>query len=113
MSKTFTLSIQERTVSLRLMNEVKANIETLAFLLEDAKKLAITDDEWTESKRVITTNADQSTTWNWDDTIVMKEVELAQQTVDALHAKIQEKSSGNELTIQDIAVIELDKKLTS
>lgn len=111
MAKTLNLNITERTMALRLINETKASIETLAYFLDDAKNLAVSDEEWTAAKRVITTNDDKSVTWNWDDTVVLNDVELAQQTVDALIAKIQEKSSNNEFTLADSAVVEFDKKL--
>lgn len=112
MPKTINMTITERVLAMRLMNESKASIETLAFFLEDVKKLTVTEEEWTLAERVKTENPEDHTiTWNWNDTIVMKDVELAQQTVDALLAKIQEKSENKEFTLQDVAVVEFSNKL--
>ncbi len=108
---TVNLTIKERVDALKLFNEFKGNLELMAVLLEDVKPFAVQEAEWTEAKLVKTPGADGSESWQWDDTVVLKDIELQSKTVEYLKGKIKAKSEAGEITIADVALASLDKKL--
>ena len=123
MSTSITVTIGERLAALGLLNAGKFNNSTLAVVLDDIKKIVITEEEWEKAGLVKTPSdasvaemtpeerAKVSRTWNWNEVGMEKEVELGKETLDALRQMIDEKSEAKELTIADGALISLQAKL--
>lgn len=117
-TKTVDLSISERVAASKIINDFKGNITTLALLVDDVKKIAITDEEWVEAELVKTPilDAEQNPTgndnWQWKDKDgAEKSIELDTAIVTFLTDEIKKKSDANEITIGDVALIGLNKKL--
>jgi hypothetical protein len=120
--KTIEITIGERVVAINILNAGKFDNRQLAYVLEDIKKLAVTPEEWEQSNLKKTPSDEELNglsaeeraktpqTWKWDETVT-KQVELSQETVDYLKGAIKQKSDAKELTLQDAAVVTLDKKL--
>lgn len=125
MTKNVSLTIGERVAAISLLNEGKFNNATLAVVLDDIKKIAVTPEDWAGANLVKTPTDEQvslmtqeeraatNQTWKWNDDAAMKEVELGQETIDFLHNEIKRKGDALELSISDGAVLTLDKKLTA
>lgn len=111
--KTVSLNISERLAAVKIINEFKGSLATLAVLLEDVKKLVVPEEEWTTVDLVKTPSEDgKTTTWNWNDTkVAPKEVELQTETVDYMKDAIKTKNDNKEFTLADTAVVALDAKL--
>lgn len=117
-TKTIELSISERVAASKIINDFKGSITTLALLVDDVKKIAITEEEWTEAELVktpILDNEGQPTgndSWQWKDKEgAEKAIELDTAIVTFLTDEIKKKSDANEITIGDVALIGLNKKL--
>lgn len=125
MSKEFTFKLSERYSLIRVMNELKGNIELLAALFEDVKAVSITPDEWKAAnltktptdEQVAAMPAEERATvgqqWNWDDEVGEKAITLSLPTINAVVAFIKARSDANELSIADIALVNLQKKLSA
>lgn len=113
MSKELKLTIGERVEAAKLFEEISkgTNLETLAMLLEEVKKVVVTAEDWEVAKLVKTPNADGTERWNWTDEGSEKEVSMQDKMVDLLKAKIKAKSDANEFSLADQAVISLNNKL--
>lgn len=122
MSKSIEATIGERVAAVGLLNAGKFNNLALSDVLSDIKKFAVTEEEWAQANLTKTPTDEQiaaldpearkgaAQTWTWDETI-LKTLDLEQGTVDALQALIKEKSDNKELTLQDAALLSLQKKL--
>lgn len=124
MTKSVTLTLGERVAAVGLLNIGKFNNSTLAVILDDIKKVAVTPEDWTAANLVKTPTdeeiaalpAEEKATarqsWKWDENEkTEKTIELEQGTVDALTEMIKEKSDAKELTLADGAMVTLQKKL--
>lgn len=116
MAKVVSLNISERYRVLVLLNEFKGNMETLVSLQDDVKKLRIEDAEWEKAERKINKvkGADGTETeqWNWNDEKGgEKEIDLEKETAKYLKEAIDKKDKANEITLQDIVLISISKKL--
>lgn len=112
-AKTLSLTIGERVKALGILDGFKGSLATLATLLEDVKQFVVTDEEWTAADLVKTPTPDGKETWKWNESAPEKEVTIQAPTVDVLKADIKTKSDANELTIADVALVSLDKKLNA
>lgn len=111
MSKELSLSISERVACAKIFDEFKGNITTLAALLDDIKKIAVTPEEWETAKLVKTPKGDGSEQWNWKDEGSEKTLDLSDATTTYLKSTIAKKSDANELGLSDQAVLSLNSKL--
>ena len=112
MPKTISLTLGERLQALRIMDSFKGNLTTMSALLEDVKPMAITDEEWKAADLVKTKSADgQTESWKWNEEGQEKEIEIQQPTLDYISAEIKRMSDANEITLAQVALISLDKKL--
>ena len=109
--KTVNLTIGERIAALKLFDAFKGSLTTLATLLEDVKQFTITDEEWKEAGLVKTDKPDGTSTWNWTEGKVNKEITLQQPSIDYLKQSIKTKSDAGEITLADVALSTLDAKL--
>lgn len=114
--KKMGLSISERVFAIRIINEYKGTLELLAFLLEDIKKISITDEDWEKAEKKVDSSVDErgrnTITWTWNDEKAgEKEVELSKDTVTYLVDQIDKRNKNGEFTINDKAVITLKNKL--
>jgi hypothetical protein len=110
------LNTSERVYTLMLLNQFKGNLDTLVGIMEDIKKVKITEEEWKKAKREIveSTGFDGKpiTNWTWDDSKGgEKEIVFAKETKDYLIKKINELNDKGEFTLQDRAAISLKGKL--
>lgn len=117
-TKTIELSISERVAASKIINDFKGNITQLSTLLDDIKKIAITEAEWEAAGLVKTPILDKDSQptgqdqWNWTDHEgAEKSIELDTDTVTYLTNDIKKRSDANEITIGDVALISLNKKL--
>ena len=128
MSKTIKISIDEIRAINPILRDFKGDLVELAALLDDVKKLVITDDDWKEAKLVKsptdedvkaqidalpedqkkTFKVEQRLTWDpaWE-----KEVTLDGAVVSYIVAKIKEKSDKKEITLNDTSLVSINKKL--
>lgn len=117
-TKTVELTISERVAASKIINEFKGTLTQLATLLDDTKKIAISEEEWAGAGLVKTPildtegNPTGSDKWNWNDLPENdKGIELDADTVSFLTGDIKKKSDENLITIGDVALISLNKKL--
>ena len=110
--KKLKLSIGERIATIKIFEAFKGSIVVLSALLEDVKPIAITEAEWKKADLVKTKSEDgKSEQWNWKEEGNEKEISLQKESVEYLLAEIKKKSDANELTLADVALISLEKKL--
>ncbi len=121
MSKTITLSIGERVAAIKLLNVGKFSNSTLAVVLDDIKKIAMSEQEWKDAKLTKSpsdeeikampkdANAEIQQTWNWTE--ADKAIELGKETVDVLLEMIKQKSEAKEMTLGDSSLVTLENKL--
>lgn len=112
MTKEITLSLGERLASIKILNEFKGELSVLAVILEDIKKINITEEEWTNADLKKEKNPDGTETWKWQDTEKQEKTITIDQTVaDYIAKAIDEKSKAGNITVADVALITLQKKL--
>ena len=119
-TKKVTLTIGERFALLKpqggLLNEYKGTTDGLAFVLEDAKVLSITEADWKAANLVKTPimegDKQVGESLKWDDVGSDKEVELSGYTVEWVLAQIKAKDDKGEITIADHVLITLKQKLS-
>ena len=113
-AKTIDLTIGQRVATLKLFDAFKGSLETLATLLEDVKQFSVSEEEWATANLTKTPSEDGNTIqWKWDDDKVSKEIVLQKPTADFLEAEIMRKSAAGEITLADVALIEVNKKLNA
>lgn len=108
---TVNLTIGERVAAMRLFDAFKGSLATLAVLLEDVKAFAVTDEEWKEAELVKTPGQDGRETWNWQEGKVVKDITVQSATSEYLKSAIKAKSDAGEVTLADVALATLEKKL--
>jgi len=111
-TKTINMTVKERLDSLTIINGFKGKLETLAVILEDVKQLPITEAEWAECGLVKTPNPNGTENWKWDEEKVMKDIALHEDTYEFIRGEIKRRSDAGELTLEDVALISLKKKLS-
>lgn len=116
-TKTVTLSLGERLAATKIFDAFKGGLSTLSALLDDVKKVIISPDEWEKAGLVKTPQlgVDGKPTgqesWSWKEDGNEKTIELEKESVDYLLESIKAKSEAKELTIGDINIVSLEKKL--
>jgi len=122
MAKTIEITIGERMAAAALLNAGQFNNATLAVVLDDIKKFAITEEEWvkanlkktpTDEEVAKLSQEEKATTrqtWTWDETFT-KTIDLDGGTVTAITEMVKQKSDEKKLTLQDAALLTLVKKL--
>lgn len=109
-------TISERVRLIAMLNEYKGNLDTLAIVMDDLKKIRITEEEWTKAemrKETIKNEKGEEVEqlrWN-DEKGVEKEIDLDKDTLKFLKAKIEEKDKAGEFTIQDLILVSISNKL--
>lgn len=111
MTKTATFTVGERVAAMKIFDAFKGSISTLSIIMEDVKKFAVTKEEWDQAELTKVDGKDGAQTWNWKDTIVFKEIAMQNETAEYLKTAIKKKSDEGEITLADIALIELEKKI--
>lgn len=118
MSKEISLTISERVKTIGILNDFKGNLDMLAKILDDIKKIAITPEEWTAAGLVKTPvkNAQGELTgqetWNWNDKEELnKTVTLDGDTILYIQNALKEKEDKKEISLADGALITLKAKL--
>ncbi len=118
MAKEITITISERVAIAKILNGFKGDLTVLSLLLEDIKKIAITEEEWTKAelkKTPILNEHGEATgqeSWNWQDKEELnKTVELAPDTALYILNQIKEKEEKKEITMADISLITIKEKL--
>lgn len=118
MSKEIILTISERVATAKILNAFKGDLTVLALLLEDIKKIAITEEEWTaaELKKTPILNEQGEPSgqesWAWQDKEELnKTVELASDTVSYILEQIKVKEDAKEITMADVPLITIKGKL--
>ena len=125
MTKELNLNISERYAARALLAGFKGDLGTLAFILDDLKALAISDEEW-KAAQLTKTPSDEEVAaltpeerksvvqnWKWEDEGSEKNFTLSQEGVDFLTKDIKAKSESGEFTVADAKVLMLNKKLTA
>jgi len=110
-AKTINLTIGERIAALKIFDSFHGSLDTLAVLLEDVKQFTITVEEWEQAEKVVTKNPDATESWTWNDEKVLKDIVLQGATVKFLSDEIKKKSDAGEITLKDIALSTLNKKI--
>ena len=121
--KTVNLTIGERVAALKLFDAFKGSISQLSTLLEDVKQFTVSDEEWETAGLVKTPtvdgqgNPDGRENWKWnevdkDGKPLTKEITLQEASLKYLKDDIQRLSDANEITIADVALVGLQKKLS-
>jgi hypothetical protein len=110
------LTVSERLRLITMLNEFKGNLDTLVAILDDVKKIKIEEKEWEKAERVVEVvkneKGEDISQWRWNDEKAGdKEVELDKDTVKFLKSDIEKKDKNGEITLQDVVLIELNKKL--
>lgn len=110
-AQTVTLTIGERVAALKLFDAFKGSITTLATIIDDVKQFPITTEEWEQAELVKTPGEDGTEQWKWNEEKVNKEVTLQESSVTYLKDEIKRRSDAGEITLADIALVSLEKKL--
>ncbi|MES2216634.1 MAG: hypothetical protein V4481_05065 [Patescibacteria group bacterium] len=113
MSKTIKLTIGERLAALKIFDAFKGGMTELSAILDDVKKLIVTEEEWTKAKLVKTPAGEGKENWKWEenDETTHKEVELDTNSIAYLARTIKSKSDNNEIVLTDVPLISLSKKI--
>lgn len=114
--KTVSLNISERVESIKILNQYKGNLDTLTIVMDDLKKLRISDEEWEkagrENQELKDENGNDVVQFRWDnDKGGETEIILDSEVVKYLKAKIDEKNNAGEFTLADVFVRSLRDKL--
>ena len=117
MSKKISFTISERIKGLvPILNEFKGGLVTLAKIVDDVKKIAVTEEEWKKADKKETVvkneNGKDVTQITWDDAKGgEKEIELEKETLDYLKGAIEKKDEAGEITLADMILVGINKKL--
>src|SRR3990167_529564 len=110
--KSVTLKFSDRYHAITLLNAFKGNMETLAAIVDDIKKIRITDEDKETAKWTVTPIEDGKANLTWDNELVPEiDVEFEKETVKYLMDTIEKKSKDNEFTPADFGVMELYNKI--
>jgi hypothetical protein len=114
--KKISFTISERMRIIALINEFKGNLDTLSAIMDDVKKVKIDEEEWVKAERkdlvVKNEKGEDTSAIQWsDDKGGEKELEFEKDTLTYLQGKIKEKDKAGEITLQDVVLISLNKKL--
>ena len=110
--KAIELTVGERMKALEILNTFKGNMETLADIIADAKKLNISEEEWKAVERVVTPTSDGKENWRWDEEKAEPaKIEIELSTQKFLVDKIKEKNDKGEIEISDSNLVTLYAKL--
>lgn len=110
-AKTINLTIGERIAALKIFDGFKGSLATLATLIEDVKQFTISPEEWEKAERKVETNPDGTENWKWEEDKVLKDVTMQEPTAQFLKDEIKKKSDAGEITLKDVALASLSKKL--
>lgn len=114
--KEISLSVGERLRCIQLFNGFKGDIATLSNIIDDVKKFSIDEDEskLLEIETITTKDKDgndvPSIKWNQEKEVPVT-LSLERETIDYLTGEIKKKSDAKEITLTDMPLIELNKKL--
>lgn len=111
-TKTVSLTLGERLAAVRLFDLFKGSISVLSILLEEVKKFVINAEEWEKANLVKTPAGDGTESWKWSEEGTDKDIEVQPETVEYLLAEIKKKSDAGEITLADVALVSLEKKLS-
>ena len=111
--KTIALTLGERLAAVRMFDSFKGSISVLAVLLEDVKKFVIDAEEWEKANLIKTPAGDGTESWKWNEEGTDKDIEIQPESVEYLLAEIKKKSDTGEITLADVALVTLEKKLTA
>lgn len=116
--KKVSLTISERVKAIEILNQYKGDLNKLSVVLEDIKKVNISEDEWKKAKGTETSRDDKGNfTINWSDKDGgEKEIELDGITAEYLVGKISETGKDGGFSVSDSligALISLNNKLTT
>ena len=110
--KTAKLKFSDRYHAITLLNAFKGDMETLSAIVEDIKKIKITEEDKELAKWLVTPIEDGKANLTWDNDLVPEiEVELEKETIKYLLDTIEKKSKDNEFTPADFGIMELYNKI--
>jgi hypothetical protein len=101
------LSINERILSLGILNQFKGNLDTMAKVLDDLKLIRIDEKE---AKEIELVTEENRITWK-SEKAKDREIDLSKESIEWIKKFIKEKNDKGEFTLLDKDIIELDKKL--
>ncbi len=110
-TKNISLTVGERNTLVSVFPSLKGDMVLTSVLLEDIKPLNVTEEEWAEAKRERIT-IEGGERWSWTEEGSEKEIPLHVKTIEALKKYVKEKSDAGELSISDLHLINIDKKLS-
>lgn len=127
-TKIVSLTLGERLAAIKIFDAFKGGLSTLSALIEDVKSFTITEDEWTKaslrktptdeeiSRLTLDEKKEVVQSWKWeekaaDGSSLEKEITLQNASLNYLKEEIQKKSDAGEITLGDIALVSLQKKL--
>src|SRR3990167_11344018 len=106
--KTAKLKFGDRDHAITLLNAFKGDMETLAAIVDDIKKIRITDEDKTMAKWTVTPIEDGKANLTWENELLPEiEVELEKETVKYLMDTVEKKSKDNEFTPADMGIMDL------
>ena len=114
--KKITFTISERVRLISILNEFKGNLDTLAAIMDDVKKVRIDEEEWKKAEMVTEVVKNdkgedvQQLRWN-DQKGGEKEIDLEKDTLKFLKGKIEEKDKAGEITLADVILVSINSKL--
>jgi hypothetical protein len=112
--KTISLDVPERFKVTELLNLYKGGLSTLAFVLDDLKKIAFTPEEMTEYEIKTTPSPDVPGSYNinWNATKnTPKDFEISKESADFMFAEIDKKDKAGEFGRGDEIFITLLEKV--
>lgn len=109
------LSYLERLKAVGFIDEFKGKLTDMMQLRDDAKVLALTEEDWKKaSKKETKPDKDGRFNISWDEKKeVMPDIKLSRFTIEYLKKKINEKDAAGEFTMADFGVNTLLDKLNS
>lgn len=122
-TKTLNLTIGERLAAIKLFDAFKGGLSTLATLVEDVKAFSMSEADWTKAGLVKTPSdeavallspeqrATAQQTWKWNEEGQEKDIVVQEPTRAYLLGEIKKKSDAGEITLADLALVSLEKKL--
>jgi hypothetical protein len=119
MSKEVTLTISERVGATKILNGFKGNLDQLALMLEGLKSIVVSAEEWVKAELVKAPILDAQgkptgqENWNWVDHSpeLDKAITLESEVTFYILNDLKAKEEAKEITMADVALITLKKKL--
>ena|SRR3990167_3998814 len=110
--KSAKLTFADRYHAITLLNAFKGDMETLSAIVDDIKKIRITDEDKEKVKWTVTPIEDGKANLTWENELLPEiEVELEKETVKYLVDSIEKKSKDNEFTPADFGIMQLYNKI--